>query len=245
VMSSTDLGARPPSPSVIEHLAATTRGLVRTVDSLTEDELRAPSLLPRWTRGHVVAHLTLNAEGLTNVLRGAALDAAVPMYRSPEARDSDISELAGRDAATLRDRLLASVTGLGEAILAVPPDRWSARAQRTPGNRATFAAADVPLMRLREVALHHADLGTAFTRTDWPAGVAEIMTGSLTHRVATPCTLHARDVGRTWAAGAGDSVSPGPTVSGSAADLAWWLSGRGDGTGLDTDSGELPRTGAW
>lgn len=245
VVSPTELGAGPPSPAVLEHLASASRSLVRTVDSLAEEELRAPSLLPRWSRAHLVAHLALNAEGLTSVLRGATLGAAVPMYRSPEARDSDIEELATRDAAVLRDRLLGSVTELSDAVATVPADRWSARAQRTPGNRATFAAADVPLMRLREVALHHADLDMPFTRADWTPGVAELLAESLTHRVHTPCTLHAHDLGRTWAAGEGDSVSPGPTVSGSAADLAWWLSGRGGGDGLDTDSGELPRTGAW
>ncbi len=245
MVRTTDLGVGPPPPSVLEHLAAATRSLVRTVDGLGEDDLRAPSLLPRWTRGHLVAHLALNAEGLGSVLRGTALGAAVPMYRSVEARDADIENLAGRDAAVLRNRLLASVTGLADAIVAVAPEQWPTRAQRTPGNRATFAAADVPLMRLREVALHHADLGMPFTRADWTDGVAETLAASLTHRVTSPCTLHAHDVGRTWTAGGDDSVSPGPTVSGTAADLAWWLSGRGGGDGLETDSGELPRTGAW
>ena len=200
VVRTTDLGAGPPPPTVLEHLASATRSLVRTVDSLTEEELRAPSLLPRWSRGHLVAHLALNAEGLTGVLRGVALGAAVPMYRSPEARDSDIEELATRDAATLRDRLLGSVTGLSDAIEVVPADGWTARAQRTPGNRATFAATDAPLMRLREVALHHADLDMPFTRADWTPGVAELLAESLTHRVRTPCTLHAHDLGRTWTA---------------------------------------------
>ncbi|NPC96276.1 maleylpyruvate isomerase family mycothiol-dependent enzyme [Nocardioides sp. zg-DK7169] len=244
-MSIPDLGVGAPSPAVIEHLATATRSLVRTVDALEEDDLRAPSLLPRWTRAHLVAHLTLNSEGLASVLRGVSLGAGVPMYRSPEARDTDIEELSGRDAAALRDRLLAATTGLSEAIAAMPAGAWAARAQRTPGSRATFAAGDVPLMRLREVALHHADLGTAFTRADWTPGVAEVLAESLAPRAAAPCTLHAHDIGRTWPAGGADSVSPGPTVRGTAADLAWWLSGRGGGAGLDTDSGELPRTGAW
>ena len=38
--------------------------LVRTVDGLSDEQLAAPSLLPGWTRAHVVAHLALNAEAL-------------------------------------------------------------------------------------------------------------------------------------------------------------------------------------
>src|SRR3954447_6053900 len=34
--------------------------LVRTVDGFHGDDWRAPSLLPGWTRAHVVAHLGLN-----------------------------------------------------------------------------------------------------------------------------------------------------------------------------------------
>jgi maleylpyruvate isomerase len=37
----------------------------------------------------------------------------------------------------------------------------------------------------------------------------------------------------------------GPTVTGSAADLGWWLTGRGSGEGLTSDSGTLPGIGAW
>lgn len=218
---------------------------MRTIDALTEDELRAPSLLPRWSRGHLVAHLALNAEALASVLRGLAIGATVPMYRSAEARDTDIEQLAVRESATLRNRALGSVSGLSDAIAAMPPDRWIARAQRTPGSRGTFGAGAVPLMRLREVALHHVDLGTTYTPADWSAEVAALLAESLAPRVEVPCTLHAHDLDRTWAAGPADSVSPGPTVRGTAADLAWWLSGRGDGAGLDIDSGDLPRTGAW
>ena len=46
-----------------------TQRLVRTVDSLDDEELATPSGLPDWTRAHVVAHLALNAEGLAGVLR--------------------------------------------------------------------------------------------------------------------------------------------------------------------------------
>ena len=55
-----------------------------------------------------------------------------------------------------------------------------------------------------------------------------------------PLRVRPTDVGRTWTFDEG-----GPTVSGTAADLAWWLTGRGDGAGLTSDDGELPGIGAW
>ena len=45
---------------------------------------------------------------------------------------------------------------------------------------------------------------------------------------------------RTWSFGDG-----GPTVTGTTAALAWWLTGRGSGEGLDVDEGELPGIEAW
>jgi hypothetical protein len=37
----------------------------------------------------------------------------------------------------------------------------------------------------------------------------------------------------------------GPHVHGAAADLAWWLAGRGAGEGLTVTGGELPALGPW
>jgi maleylpyruvate isomerase len=52
-------------------------------------------------------------------------------------------------------------------------------------------------------------------------------------------TAYATDLDRTW------ELGDGPTVSGTAADLGWWLTGRGAGEGLSSDSGELPRIEEW
>jgi maleylpyruvate isomerase len=37
----------------------------------------------------------------------------------------------------------------------------------------------------------------------------------------------------------------GPEIKGTQADLAWWLIGRGDGSGLVSSTGELPRLTKW
>ena len=55
-------------------------------------------------------------------------------------------------------------------------------------------------------------------------------------------TAYATDLGRGWAYG---GASAGPTVSGTATDLGWWLTGRGNGEGLTSDRGELPQIEEW
>ena len=216
--------------------------LVRTVDDLPDDGYAAPSLLPGWSRAHVVAHLALNAEGLTTALRGITEGEPTPVYASSDARDADIGELAGADPATLRARLLGATKELMDAITAVPPDAWGTRLERTPGGR-SFPAASVVGMREREVEVHHADLGRDYSRADWSAEFCLRLIDAMTRREAwsQPFTARAVDLGRSWRCGDGT----GPTVSGGAADLGWWLAGRGDGDGLTSDDGVLPRIEAW
>lgn len=226
----------------LEEIQEATNRLVRTVDAMTDDEYAAPSGLPGWSRAHVVAHLTLNAEGLAAALGGVvAGGGAVPMYASQEARDADIEELAAAGPGTLRPRLMAASTDFADALGAVPADRWSTRIERTRGSGTTFPAGAVPGMRHREVEIHHADLGLGYTRTDWAPGFAARVVEAMARRPrAEPFTARATDLDRSWQCGDG-----GPTVSGTAADLGWWMTGRGDGTGLVSDDGVLPRNEEW
>jgi maleylpyruvate isomerase len=224
----------------LEELAEASRRLVRTVDGMAESAYAEASLLPGWTRAHVMAHLALNAEGLAAALRGLTEGRSVPMYASQEARDGDIASLATARPDAIRSRLLGGVTDFTDAVAAVPAEGWGVDIDRTPGQRA-FKAGAVPRMRHREVEIHHADLGLGYTHADWPqafaVGLVEAMAKS---DRTTPLTLHASDLDRTWHLREG-----GPTVSGTAADLGWWLTGRGDGAGLTTDNGALPRIEAW
>jgi maleylpyruvate isomerase len=230
------------SPGTAEALLPeATRRLIRTTDALDDAEHAAPSLLPGWTRAHVLAHLALNAEALAAALQGLAEGEDVPMYRSDDARDSDIESLAAEEPSVLRARLLAACTDLSDALAAVPDDRRTARIERTPGGRA-FVAGDVPGMRLREVEIHHADLGAGYDRASWPTDFSAYVVTSLRRRGSEAGGFRARatDTGQEW-----DFGAETPTVHGSVADLAWWLTGRGEGEGLTVEGGTLPRMEAW
>ncbi len=167
------------------------------------------------------------------------------MYVSPEARDDDIEELSADEVHPVRDRLLASTSRFADAVAAMEEERWGERIERVPGG-VTFAAAAVPAMRWREREIHHADLGVGYERSDWPTAFAEAAVDSMAARLrdlSPGFRLVLTDVGRDREIG---SVGPdAPVVRGTAADAAWWLSGRGDGTGMSSDRGGLPQIGAW
>lgn len=231
-----------PTPTA-ESLRTASQRLVRTVDSLPDDAYRADSLLPGWTVAHVVAHLTLNAEGLAGVLVGVVEHEPVTTYRSQEDRDAGIEKLSGARPGELRDRTMASVTRLAAAITALPDDLAGTRVARTPGSDHTFAAGAVPWMRLREVEIHHADLGpavAAYSPADWPEEFTDrLLDGFAREPYDGPgFRAVATDSRREWVFG-----SPGPTVTGPAAALAWWATGRAPYPGFPgptSDDGVLP-----
>ena len=232
-------------PDIVALLESGTRRLVRTVDRMTDEQWSQPSLLPGWTRGHVVAHLTLNAEGLAAAVEGIHEKRAVPMYASQEARDGDIARLGGARPSALRDRFLASTTVIGEWVEELADNLAGTVIERTPGGR-TFPAGEVGPMRVREVEIHHADLGLDYTAADWtPEFVGLVLDSRAPAHDGDGFVAHATDLGRTWTFGPG-----GPTVSGAGGALAWWVTGRPldqvpGGDGLTSDNGEVPRMEPW
>ncbi|KRF36084.1 maleylpyruvate isomerase family mycothiol-dependent enzyme [Nocardioides sp. Soil805] len=240
-----DPGAEAPPwvPTQLELLAGANQRLVRTVDALDADEMARPSLLPGWTRAHVVAHLALNAEALEEVLSAAARGESRPMYASQEARDADIEELAKAQVSELRERVLASTHCFDRGAEAVAGEDWKRRFERTPGAGSTLSVATVPLMRLREVEIHHADLGAGYTAADWPPAFCAVLVESMTRRpYPQPFRVLARDLARTWDFGEGPAVA---NVTGDASSLGWWLTGRGDGADLTVDQDRLPEVPSW
>ncbi len=229
--------------SALELLPDATRSLIRTVDGLPDAAYAEPSLLPGWSRGHVVAHLALNAEGLAGVLNGLTSGEETTMYASNEARDDDIEELAGAEPAELRERLLAATTELADAIERATEQAWQGTVLRTPGSDITFPAVQVPTKRLGEVEIHHADLDAGYDRTMWPVEFATDIVTNVSRRLdhLGPLTLRATDVGQSWDVGG----TGGPWVAGTLADLAWWVTGRGDGDGLVSETGTVPTAGSW
>jgi len=225
--------------AVVAALADATNRLVRTVDGMTDEQYTEPSLLPGWTRAHVVAHLALNAEGLGGAVQGIASGEPAPMYASNEARDSDIDEVAALSPSALRERLLASSGLFAESVGHLTEEGWAEEIERVPGGM-HFTVASIPARRRTEVEIHHADLGLAYTCDDWPgdfcAALIPVMTARLQDR-DQGFTVVATDLNRSW-----DVAGGGAEISGTGGHLGWWLSGRG---GEERLSGDVPEIGEW
>jgi maleylpyruvate isomerase len=226
------------------HLDETVVATARYLEALTElddEALREPSLLPGWTRAHVVAHLARNADALATVLHGAQAGEPRAMYQSQEQRNSDIEATAAWEAERLRADAVASAGRWLQAANELHASNLEAPGSSRPDSE-QWPVRRVGAMRRTEVEVHHADLGIGYTAADWPAdfvahllkrrqreleGTGQAMTLELSDR--DPVTI-----------GTG-----GPTVSGSAADVVWWLLGRGAGEGLACSEGQLPDMGRW
>src|SRR5690606_35992362 len=119
--------------ALLDQVAAGTARLLETVRGLTDDDLRAPSLLPGWTRGHVVAHLARNADSLLNLVIWAHTGVELGQYPSAYLRDADIEAGAPRPAGQQVLDLTAAVTRLSALTAAVPASPWSATVRARPG----------------------------------------------------------------------------------------------------------------
>ena len=230
--------------SELESLRHSDQRLLRTVDSLSAPQWREPSLLPGWSRAHVVAHLALNAEGFAGALEGLTTGEQVAIYPSQEARNAGIHELAQEDTAEIRERLFAATQRLRDVFALLTAEQWDGTVNRLPEGP-VWPVAELLEARQREVEIHHADLGLDYTHASWPVEFAATLVQSAgsVHELSpdSPAfAVRATDLGRDWVLGAAE-----PIVRGTASALAWWLIGRGEGEGLTAEPGPLPALGPW
>ena len=235
------------APDLADLLADADQALVRTVDGLDDAAYAEPSLLPDWTRGHVVAHLALNAEGLAGVLHGAHVGrvaADVRLARGAATPTSPSCAAAPRRAARAAPRRERRCSPRRSARCTRPTGRAASSARRADP---TWRCVNVPLMRVREVEIHHADLDSGYAAADWPADFRVVLLESMTKRpYPAPFSVRPTDLDRTWRYGDGEKDGDGgPAVSGTSAALGWWLTGRGTGEGLESDNGDLPEVESW
>jgi maleylpyruvate isomerase len=163
----------------VERLRHAQDRLLERLADLTDEIARRPSLLPDWSVGHVLTHVARNADSVVRRLEGAARDEVVDQYPGGLAgRTADIEAGAGRSAVDL----LADVRITGRAVEAaatkLPAEAWQ-RLSRSVGGGLLPAEA-VLRSRLREVEIHHVDLGLGYRPQDWPDEfVAETLTREL------------------------------------------------------------------
>jgi maleylpyruvate isomerase len=227
--------------ALAEDVRRSTERLLGTAAGLDDEAVAGPSLLPGWTRGHVLTHLARNADGATNLLTWARTGVETPQYASLEQRAADIEAGASRDAAAQRADLTVSAERLDAAIEAMPAPAWTAVVRWTDGRESP--AAQVMWRRLRELEIHHVDLAAGYTAADWPEAFTRRLATSLAKDFgARPdgprLVLRSPELGHDLPIGEGVGE---PVIGGPLWAAAAWLIGRSAGGGLAVEPpGPLP-----
>jgi maleylpyruvate isomerase len=236
--------AAPASPAASQ--LETLRGLVRTATQhllgdtilVADEQWRAPSRLPDWTRGHVATHIARHADALVRLAQWARTGERQDMYPSPEHRESEIEAGSPRSGLDLQIDLDTSAGRLGSAFDELDgADAWDAIVEMRGGMQVPTRL--LPLARLLEVVIHHVDLDIGYEITEIDTQTAEWLLEwcafRLRNRDDFPSLQLTSETGFTTTVG---SVGEPLAVSGSSADLLGWLTGRTDASAL-TGAGEL------
>lgn len=211
-----------------------TRRLLDHLDALSVEDLRAPSLLPGWSRAHVVAHLAGNALSHVRMLDGCLAGEVRTQYADERAREAGITALAATPDTVVAAHAEAAAA-LDDRWSAMRPEHW----ERAVGwlDRGTAPARTTVSSREKEVEVHRVDLDAGYAPDDWPAGFARRLLSRLLRRTELPAMVVVADGVVTGSAG--------PRVSGSTAAVAAWLSGRSHGSDLRVAGGPLPTLPPW
>ena len=226
--------------TVLGEITAATEQLLSTAAVFEDADVRQPSLLPGWSRGHVLTHLARNADGGTRILTWARTGTEVREYPSMRARAAEIEAGHGRPARELFADVRDSAARFADAYQAMPDEAWHRVVRWTSGKeRPAHRAAD---SRLTELLVHHVDLRSGFHPGDWPADFVETTLATVVSAYAArdhvpDLRLTATDTGRHYRLG-GPRVAR--VIEGSPVSLLAWLLGRSDGADLGDSLPELP-----
>lgn len=229
---------------MITHLCTQTDALLSTVRGLDDAAVRSVSLLPDWTRAHVLTHLARNADALANVAGSGARGEITPMYASAAQRDADVDAGAGRSASDLEADVESSAERLLSVLATVAPEHLDLEV--STGRGRVITVSQVPWVRTREVVYHHVDLGLGYTFTDVPDALLRKGLSECPPRLAG-ASPGARIV-CAFADGSQEEVLVGDgavSVRGSAAEALGWLTGRTNGASLVVDGDTLPSLPSW
>jgi maleylpyruvate isomerase len=237
-------GRRAVTPgALVTAIRRTHERLGGAVGSLTDAQVLAPSLLPGWSRGHVLAHLISLGAAAARQISAARRGELVDFYDGGRAgRDAAIEAGATALAAEQVRALRQATERIDELLAGLAPVDWDRPVR--------FRNEDVHAMALawwRETEIHLTDLDLGPDSDSWPAELCDHLTDFLGSRVpaGTVLVLEAPDGWSRELGQAGGAAAP-RVVRGARSDLAAWLAGREpvrpvlDGTG-----GPLPELGPW
>jgi maleylpyruvate isomerase len=153
--------------------------LLEGLAPLSDADFRAPSLLPRFSRGHVVTHLANKATSHALLFGGPAAGEVRRLQPGDHDADAAADLGAGRSATELRADLEGSFELLEEAWRAFDDGLWNELGEMTAGPR---TMGEIIAHHLRDVEVHHVDLDIGYEVSHWPPLFVE---GELAKRLRT------------------------------------------------------------
>ena len=238
---------RTTDPALLDALLQARRGtafFARKLNELSDAELDGGTLLPGWTRRHVVAHVGYNARAIARLIEWAATGVETPMYPSPEARNHEIDFGSTLSPIALRHLFDHSAVHLNVEWRDLPADAWHHKVKTAQGR--IVPAEETVWMRTREVWMHAVDLDNGATFSDIPVPVLERLLRDITsawHTRGTDTGLLVKVDGTDLAFGDVGAADP-TTVTGPLPAVVEWAAGRGSrgvtATGFSAAGGTPP-----
>jgi maleylpyruvate isomerase len=207
------------TPSTISRVHAAHATVAGLLDGFTDEQARADSALPGWSRGHVVTHLAELSRAFARQADYAREGRTVEIYDGGRpARDAAIEAKAGRSATELRADLLDAQAALELAWRDLTEADWARPIRYRDG-----VLLDTAFAKWRETEIHAADLDLGYRSADWSAELCEHLIGFLTPRLP-------------------DGVPLTVAAQGERTDVVAWLAGREP---IGELTGSLPELGPW
>lgn len=160
--------------SAIEQCRRSHARLLTGLVQLDDEQVRAASRLPSWSRGHVLSHLARQGDSVVRRLRAAMEGRVVDQYLGGSAeRNTAIEQGATRSAAAILADLRDSIAAVDEVMAECSEVVWDRPVRSVDGPE--HPARSLVGLRWQEVEIHHVDLDLGYELGDWPAEFVDLM----------------------------------------------------------------------
>jgi len=213
--------------------------------SLDDAAVAAPSELPRWTRGHVLAHVTGIANAMARQVEYSTRGERIELYDGGfEGRNRAIELAAGHSGEQHRTAVGDAVDRTLAAFGSLDEEGWQAPITFRDG-----VVYDGGLALWRELTIHATDLGTGRGPETWSRPFCEHLFDFLAARVPEGERFVLQPLGLPSVT-IGSAGGRSTAINGMLTDIAAWLAGRTPTLGslratAAADGVELPALLPW
>jgi maleylpyruvate isomerase len=231
------------------------RRMQASASRVTDEDCRGPSLLPGWSRGHVLTHWARNADGQSRMLLAAMQGEIAEQHPGgDERRESDIEAGAARPARLILSDVRSSIGQIEDVWRRMPPDAWSRPTAARIGPRPAWMSV---WARWRETEIHHVDLNVGYAHGHWPAEFVNLMLPRVMPTLAARLNeeiavqVETLDCDPPGTAATASTTGEPVIVRGPASAVLCWLVGRASAAAADLEvtrcgqAWRLPRLRAW